>query len=216
MAYSFGSSLSSVSVLGVRYSSDVNPPTEPLFFPRPFDRRKFFSNLCLKVLTIVSFVTLVRLIRFLAAVRSSLRPNIRGNLSSGRKRALPPVVDRRTDRFEYLIHFSDCLFLFPFRTGNPDPRSTHDRFRPDRGAVLRLVVSEEVEREFGCPAHRAISAIFASVAASIFPFRGYSRCRVGHRRQIKEQVCVVLALPPITISCRPLSPSFFSTISPPS
>jgi len=128
---------SSVSVQGPKHFSGENTPTKPLLFPRPFDPRKFFRNLRLKVLTVFSFVALVRFIGFLAVVRSTLRPNIRGDLGSCREHTDPPAVDGYTDRLQYLINFSDRLFLLPFRTGNPDARPTHDRFCPDRGAVLR-------------------------------------------------------------------------------
>ena len=137
MVYSSDSSLSSVSVLNPKYFSDENAPTKPLLFPRPLDRRKFFRNLRLKVLAVFSFVALVRLIAFLVVIRSILRPNIRGDLGGYHEHTHPPVGDGYTDRLQYLINFPDRLFLLAFRTGNPDPRSTHDRFSPDRGAVLR-------------------------------------------------------------------------------
>ena len=198
---SSGSSLFEALALCTKYFSNGDPPTKPLLFPRSLDRCKFFRNLGLKIVTTFRLVALVRFLAFVVVIRSSLRPNIRGDLGVAVSIPLPDA-GRNTDRLENLINFSNRLFLFPFCTGHPDAGPTHGWPRPDRGAILRSGVNKDAPREFRYPAHRAISTTFFSVVTSIFPFCSCLRPGVGHCRKIKEKTRVVLRLLPITISRR--------------
>ena len=138
MVYSSDSSLLSVSALNPKYPSDENPPTEPLLFPRSLDRRKFFRNLRLKVFATFIFVALVRFIGFLAIIRSTLRPNIRGDLGGCRKHTDPRCgrIHRPTPILDKLLQLPVSLSLL-YRKSRPPAHSrpvlSRSRCRPKVG-----------------------------------------------------------------------------------